>query len=175
MVVAGAIVVWVPDSFWQPLFLAGGGDDISRLQRIEKALVGPLVAVLSFVCSVGNVPMAAALFNGGISFGGAIAFIYGDRIVIPMLPAYRRYYGTRLTMALGLILYAAMAITGLVIDLVFTAVSWMPDAAATQVSQMHFFAIDYTFWLNIIFAGVGAGLWWLSGQTEHHAHRAPHG
>ena len=111
MIVAGAIVVWVPDTFWQALFLAGG-DGVTWLQRIENALVGPLVAVFSFVCSVGNVPMAAALFNGGISFGGALAFIYGDLIVIPMLLVYRQYYGTRLAVQLGVILYIAMALTG---------------------------------------------------------------
>ena len=174
VIVAGAIVVWVPDIFWQALFLAGG-DGVTWLQRIENALVGPLVAVLSFVCSVGNVPMAAALFNGGITFGGAIAFIYGDLIVVPMLLVYRRYYGTRLTVALGLILYVAMAITGFIVDLLFMTLGWVPDAAASKIGEMHFFAIDYTFWLNLIFAVVGAALWWLSGQTEHDAHCAHHG
>ena len=93
VIVAGALVVWVPDAFWQALFLSGGQQEsVSLLQMIENALVGPLVAVVSFVRSVGNVPLAAALFNGGISFGGALAFIYGDLIVIPMLLVYRQYY-----------------------------------------------------------------------------------
>lgn len=174
VIVAGAIVVWVPDAFWQALFLAGG-DSVGWLQRIENALVGPLVAVISFVCSVGNVPMAAALFNGGITFGGAIAFIYGDLIVVPMLLVYRRYYGTRLTLALGLILYAAMVVTGFVVDVIFSLAGWIPESTATKVGQMHFFAIDYTFWLNIVFGLVGAGLWWLSRQSREEAHCAHHG
>jgi hypothetical protein len=83
---------WVPDSFWQALFLSGG--EVTLLQVIENALIGLLVAAVSFVCSVGNVLMAAALFNRGISFGGALAFIYGDLIVILMLPPSGRIVGT---------------------------------------------------------------------------------
>ena len=173
VVVAGAIVVWVPDVFWRTLFLAGG-DGVGLFQMLENAVVGPLVAVISFVCSVGNVPMAAALFNGGISFGGAIAFIYGDLIVVPMLLVYRRYYGTRLMLQLAAILYVAMVITGFVVDVVFTALGWVPGAAATQVGQMHFFALDYTFWLNVVFGIVGAVLWWLSRQATESAHCCGH-
>ncbi|GAB3671361.1 permease [Salinisphaera aquimarina] len=173
VVVAGVIMVWVPQGFWQAIFLSGG-DSVSLLQMIENALVGPIVAVFSFVCSVGNVPMAAALFNGGISFGGALAFIYGDLIVIPMLLVYRRYYGTRLAAMLGLVLYIAMAITGFVIDLLFTAGGWVPKASATSVGSMDFFALDYTLWLNLIFIVVGFGLWRLSKQAPEQAHCCAH-
>ncbi|ROO31752.1 permease [Salinisphaera orenii] len=173
IVVAGTIVVWVPQSFWQAVFLSSG-DGVSWLQMIENALVGPLVAVVSFVCSVGNVPMAAALFNGGISFGGALAFIYGDLIVIPMLLVYRRYYGTKLAAQLGVLLYVAMVLTGFLIDVVFTLAGWAPDAAATGVGSMEFFKLDYTFWLNLVFGVVGLGLWYLSRQAPA-AHCAHHG
>ncbi|MES1937166.1 permease [Salinisphaera hydrothermalis] len=175
VIVAGAMVVWVPDTFWQALFLSGGSEDsVSLLQMIENALVGPLVAVVSFVCSVGNVPLAAALFNGGISFGGALAFIYGDLIVIPMLLVYRQYYGTRLAAILGVILYIAMAVTGFVIDLVFSFGGWAPTSSAVDVGSMRFFSFDYTFWLNLIFIAVGAGLWVLSKQASGHAHCGHH-
>lgn len=119
--------------------------------------------------------MAAALFNGGISFGGALAFIYGDLIVIPMLLVYRQYYGTRLTLILGAILYIAMVLTGFIIDVIFQAGGWAPDSAATSIGSMDFFALDYTFWLNLIFI-IGFGLWRLSrraetsGHCEHHTH-----
>ena len=175
VIVAGAMVVWVPDAFWQALFLSGGhGGDVSLLQMIENALVGPLVAVVSFVCSVGNVPLAAALFNGGISFGGALAFIYGDLIVIPMLLVYRQYYGTRLAAILGAILYIAMAVTGFVVDLIFSVGGWAPDSSAVDVGSMEFFSLDYTFWLNLIFIGVGLGLWALSRQANAQSHCAHH-
>ena len=175
VIVAGAMVVWVPDVFWQALFLSSGhGGDVSLLQMIENALVGPLVAVVSFVCSVGNVPLAAALFNGGISFGGALAFIYGDLIVIPMLLVYRQYYGTRLAAILGAILYIAMAVTGFVVDLIFSVGGWAPDSSAVDVGSMEFFSLDYTFWLNLIFIGVGLGLWALSRQANAQSHCAHH-
>ena len=173
IVVAGAVVVWVPQSFWQALFLSSG-DQVTWLQMIENALVGPLVAVFSFVCSVGNVPMAAALFNGGISFGGALAFIYGDLIVIPMLLVYRQYYGTRLAVQLGVILYIALALTGFLIDVVFTLGGWAPAATATSVGSMEFFKIDYTFWLNLVFIVIGLGLWRLSKQASKPAHCCHH-
>jgi uncharacterized membrane protein YraQ (UPF0718 family) len=173
VVIAGTIMVWVPDSFWQALFLSGG--EVTLLQMIENALIGPLVAAVSFVCSVGNVPMAAALFNGGISFGGALAFIYGDLIVIPMLLVYRQYYGTRLTLILGVILYVAMALTGFIIDVIFQAGSCAPDSAATSIGSMDFFALDYTFWLNLIFIIIGFILWRLSRQADASGHCAHHG
>jgi len=173
LIVAGTIMVWVPQSFWQVLFMSSG-DSVSLLQMIENALVGPLVAVFTFVCSVGNVPLAAALFNGGISFGGAIAFIYGDLIIIPMLLVYRHYYGTKLAAKLGLILYAAMALTGFVIDVVFMGLGWVPESVTSSVGQMHFFAFDYTFWLNLVFIVVGFVLWRLSKQAPQAAHCCAH-
>lgn len=173
VVVAGVIIVWVPQGFWQALFLSGG-DSVGLLQMLENALVGPLVAVFSFVCSVGNVPLAAALFDGGISFGGALAFIYGDLIVIPMLLVYRRYYGTRRAALLAAVLYIAMAITGFVVDLLFSAGGWVPRASATDMGSMDFFAVDYTLWLNLIFAVVGFALWRLSKQAPQAAHCCAH-
>lgn len=173
VLVAGVMVVWVPDTFWRALFLSGS-DGVTLLQMIENALVGPLVAVVSFVCSVGNVPLAAALFNGGISFGGALAFIYGDLIVIPMLLVYRQYYGTRLAAILGVILYIAMALTGFVIDLIFSIGGWAPDSSGVDIGAMTFFSLDYTFWLNLIFICVGVGLWTLSKQANAHTHCAHH-
>ena len=93
LLIAGALAAWVPESFWQAFFLV----DHPLLAKIWGPLIGPLVAMLSFVCSIGNVPLAAVLWNGGISFGGVVAFIFADLIVLPILNIYRKYYGRRMT------------------------------------------------------------------------------
>ncbi|HEX7717889.1 MAG TPA: permease, partial [Marmoricola sp.] len=94
--VAGAVATWVPDTFWQRLFLT----DHDVLSALWGPVLGPVIAVLSFVCSVGNVPLAAVLYGGGISFGGVVAFMFGDLIIVPILLIYRKYYGTRMTLVL---------------------------------------------------------------------------
>ena len=104
LLIAGALAAWVPNHVWQSLFLAHHG----TLGKLWGPLVGPLVAIISFVCSIGNVPLAAVLWNGGISFGGVIAFIFADLIVLPILDIYRRYYGPRVTIFLLATFYAAM-------------------------------------------------------------------
>jgi uncharacterized protein len=109
LLIAGALVAWVPDTFWQSFFLAGH----PILATLWGPIVGPLVAVISFVCSVGNIPLAAVLWNGGISFGGVIAFIFADLIVIPILNIYRKYYGPKMAGFLFVTFYAAMAIAPL--------------------------------------------------------------
>ena len=92
LLIAGAVGAWVPDSFWQHLFLTGH----PLAARLWGPLIGPVISLLSFVCSIGNVPLAAVLWNGGISFGGVVAFIFADLIIIPILIIYRKYYGTRM-------------------------------------------------------------------------------
>jgi uncharacterized protein len=115
--IAGAIGSWVSDSVWSKLFLEGHG----FFSEVWGALIGPLVAVFSFVCSVGNVPLAAVLWRGGISFGGVIAFIFADLIILPILDIYRRYYGRRAALYLFVVSYATMALAGLVVGLLFNA------------------------------------------------------
>jgi uncharacterized protein len=138
-VIAGALGSWVSDSVWSRLFLEGHG----LLSEVWGALIGPLVAVISFVCSVGNVPLAAVLWRGGISFGGVIAFIFADLIILPVLNIYRRYYGRQVAVYLFVVSYLTMALAGLVVGLLFnvsgltptnrhvtvfdTAVSWNYD------------------------------------------------
>ena len=92
LLIAGAVAAWVPDTFWQHLFLTGH----PLAAKLWGPLIGPVISVLSFVCSIGNVPLAAVLWNGGISFGGVVAFIFADLIIIPILIIYRKYYGTRM-------------------------------------------------------------------------------
>ncbi|MFM0259795.1 permease [Paraburkholderia sediminicola] len=113
--VAGALGAWVPDSFWQKFFLVSH----RTAAMIWGAFVGPLIAVASFTCSVGNVPLAAVLWNGGISFGGVASFIFGDLIILPILNIYRKYYGGRMTVFLAVTFYLAMVSAALVVEALF--------------------------------------------------------
>src|SRR4051794_9864318 len=111
LLVAGALAAWVPDSFWQTLFLTHH----PTAAKFWGPVIGPAVAIISFVCSVGNVPLAAVLWNGGISFGGVIAFIFADLIIAPILNIYRKYYGLKMAAFLGLSFYATMVAAGLIV------------------------------------------------------------
>lgn len=120
--IAGALGAWVPDDVWAKLFITGHG----AFTDVWGALIGPLVAMLSFVCSVGNVPLAAVLWRGGISFGGAIAFVFGDLIIIPILNIYRKYYSAPVSLYLLAVSYVTMVLGGLAVGSVFTALGWVP-------------------------------------------------
>src|SRR5579859_6728708 len=115
LLIAGAIAAWVPNSFWQHLFLTGH----PLAARLWGPVIGPVISLLSFVCSIGNVPLAAVLWNGGISFGGVVAFIFADLIIIPILVIYRKYYGTRMMLTIAGIFYATMAAAGYIIEFAF--------------------------------------------------------
>jgi uncharacterized membrane protein YraQ (UPF0718 family) len=120
--IAGAIGAWVPETVWSHLFFGGNG----FLPAVWSAVIGPLVALLSYVCSVGNVPLAAVLWHNGIGFGGAIAFVFGDLIIIPILNIYRKYYGGRVAAYLFVISYLTMVTAGLIVGTIFTAFAWVP-------------------------------------------------
>jgi uncharacterized membrane protein YraQ (UPF0718 family) len=168
--VSGFLMTFVPDSFWQSLFLnSGTRTDSSILKLFENALIGPIVAMMSFVCSVGNIPLAQALFHGGISFGGAVSFIYGDLIVIPLILIYRKYYGWKLALWISGIFYVSMVVSGVLIDLLFRALHLIPvsphspEMAAEHMTSdffqaFRFFKMNYTFWLNLIFLGIAIAL-----------------
>ncbi|MEA2470876.1 MAG: uncharacterized protein QOE38_1875, partial [Thermoleophilaceae bacterium] len=115
LLIAGALTAWVPDSFWRSLFFTSH----HTLAKLWGPVIGPLIAILSFVCSIGNVPLAAVLWNGGISFGGVLAFIFADLIILPILDIYRRYYGWRMAGFLLVTFYAAMAAAGLIVEFLF--------------------------------------------------------
>ncbi len=153
LLIAGAIGAWVPDTFWQHLFLA----DHPTAAAIWGPLIGPLVAVLSFVCSIGNVPLAVVLWTGGISFGGVVAFIFADLIILPILNIYRRYYGTRMAILLATSFYATAAIAGYAVEIIFGAVSWIPDRASAHLPTEGI-SWNYTTWLNIVFLALAAAL-----------------
>jgi uncharacterized membrane protein YraQ (UPF0718 family) len=133
--IAGAIGAWVPTAVWSHLFFGGGG----FLPALSSALIGPLIALLSYVCSVGNVPLAAVLWRNGIGFGGAIAFIFGDLIILPIINIYRKYYGGQVAMYLVVVSYLTMVVAGLGVGALFSALGWVPSqrnvtAFSTSVS-----------------------------------------
>ncbi len=155
LLLAGALGAWVPQSFWNRFFLTGH----PLLAKFWGPLVGPVVAILSFVCSVGNVPLAAVLWNGGSSFGGVIAFLYADLIVLPILDIYRKYYGGRMSLFLLATLYAAMAITAMAVEFLFQALHLIPAQRHAMVMEA---AIrwNYTTVLNLAFLAVAGLLIW---------------
>ena len=153
LLIAGALGAWVPEASWQGFFLV----DHPLLARLWGPLVGPLVAVVSFVCSIGNVPLAAVLWNGGISFGGVVAFIFADLIVLPVLDIYRRYYGWRMAGFLLGSFYAAMVAAGLVVELAFGGLGLVPEQRAARVVEASV-SWDYTTILNLVFLGLAVVL-----------------
>ena len=151
LLIAGAIAAWVPEKFWQTFFLA----DHPGWSALWGPLVGPIVAIVSFVCSIGNVPLAAVLWNGGISFGGVIAFIYADLVILPILNIYRKYYGTRMMLTLLGTFYAAMVSAGYLIELLFGTTDLIPKQRNATVMQATI-SWNYTTWLNIAFLVIAA-------------------
>jgi uncharacterized membrane protein YraQ (UPF0718 family)/YHS domain-containing protein len=155
-VIAGFLAVLVPTHVWNDVFIHGHG----FWTTLENVLVGPFVAIISFVCSVGNVPLAAALWKGGISFGGVISFIFADLITLPLLLIYRKYYGTKIALRLLVWFWAVMAAAGLVVEGLANVAGLVPTHRTTQIVATRF-EWNYTTVLNIIFLAVFAGLYWL--------------
>jgi len=160
-VAAGFAAAAVPASFWSAVFLHGHG----ALTVIENAIVGPFVAIISFVCSVGNVPLAAALWQDGISFGGVVAFVFADLISLPLLFIYRKLYGGRLTLRLLGVFWLVMSAAGLLTELIANAAGLVPATRPTIVAPEHL-SWNYTTFLNIVFVAVMAGIRWLHRSKE---------
>jgi uncharacterized protein len=183
LLIAGTLAAWVPNVFWQSFFLTGH----PILATLWGPIVGPLVAVISFVCSVGNIPLAAVLWNGGISFGGVIAFIFADLIVIPVLNIYRKYYGLKMAGFLFATFYVAMAVAALITELIFGGFALVPSEREARVVEASI-TWNYTTWLNLAFLVLAGLLVWRflktgglpmlrmmnrpadHGHAYHHAH-----
>lgn len=155
LLISGCLAAWVPQHVWQGFFLTGH----PILTKFWGPLIGPLVAVLSFVCSVGNVPLAAVLWNGGISFGGVIAFLFADLIILPILNIYRKYYGLKVAAILFGTFYAAMTLAALAVEFLFGALHLIPQHRNAQI-MTESIRWNYTSVLNIIFLAVTAVLLW---------------
>lgn len=151
LLIAGAVAAWVPEKFWQVFFLA----EHPGLSALWGPIVGPIVAIVSFVCSIGNVPLAAVLWNGGISFGGVIAFIYADLLILPILNIYRKYYGTKMMLTLLGTFYAAMVAAGYLVELIFGTTHLTPTQRNATVIEASI-SWNYTTWLNIAFLVLAA-------------------
>uniref|UniRef100_E6PXX0 Permease n=1 Tax=mine drainage metagenome TaxID=410659 RepID=E6PXX0_9ZZZZ len=153
LLIAGALAAWVPRSFWQAFFLQGH----PILAKFWGPAVGPVVAILSFVCSVGNVPLAAVLWNGGISFGGVVAFLFADLIVLPILDIYRKYYGLKISAFLLVVFYASMGLAALAVEFIFGMLHLIPQQRHVQLVEESI-RWNYTTVLNIIFLILAAVL-----------------
>lgn len=153
LLIAGALAAWIPQSWWRALFFTNH----HTLSLIWGPLIGPLIAVLSFVCSVGNVPLAAVLWNGGISFGGVVSFIFADLIVFPILRIYKKYYGTKMALFLLGTFYAAMALAGYLVEAIFALFHLTPQIRNAKVLEAHI-SLNYTSVLNVIFLVIAGAL-----------------
>src|SRR3989441_8761094 len=153
LLIAGALAAWVPADFWKEFFLVSH----PVAAKFWGPIVGPIVAVVSFVCSVGNIPLAAVLWNGGISFGGVIAFIYADLIVLPIIDIYRKYYGWKVTALIVAVFYVAMVGAALIVEFLFQGLGLIPQHRAAQIVETSI-TFNYTTGLNIVFLAVAAFL-----------------
>jgi len=184
LLISGCLSAWIPDKFWQMFFFTGH----PLLARLWGPLIGPGVAVISFVCSVGNVPLAAVLWNSGISFGGVVSFIFADLIILPILNIYRKYYGWKMSAFLFVTFYLSMAGAALAVDLFFGAVRLIPTERSAPIATPAV-SWDYTTWLNIVFLVLAGVLVWQffrtggvqmlrmmgsARHTEHGAHVQEH-
>lgn len=155
VVVAAILMVLVPDGFWKGLFLSGNSSLPHFVVLSWNAIVGIFIAIIAFVCSVGNIVMAAVLWQGGISFGGVIAFILSDLVTIPMLMVFRKYYGNRTMWYLLIILVVSIFLTSLFLDYSFAALHWIPKAHTGGMQMTgHHFSWNYQTWLNLFFIPV---------------------
>ncbi len=161
LLIAGALAAWVPRHFWQAFFLQGH----PVLAKFWGPLVGPVVAILSFVCSVGNVPLAAVLWNGGISFGGVVAFLFADLIVLPILDIYRKYYGVKISAFLLVVFYASMSLAALAVEFLFGLLHLIPRQHNAPI-VIEAIRWNYTTWLNIAFLALAALLVWRFLRTD---------
>jgi uncharacterized membrane protein YraQ (UPF0718 family)/YHS domain-containing protein len=154
------------NDFFNTIFLTDAPGPVAAVQNV---IVGPLIAVLSFVCSVGNVPLAAVLWSGGISFGGVMAFIFADLIVLPIIAIYRKYYGWPFAIRITALMLVTMAAAALLVDAVFTALGLVPDTRPTRDDIFGSIQLDYKLVLNalglVIFAAL-FGLTMRRGATD---------
>jgi len=153
LLLAGALAAWVPPDFWKTFFLTSH----PVAATLWGPIVGPLVAIFSFVCSVGNIPLAAVLWNGGISFGGVVAFIYADLIIFPIIDIYRKYYGWKVTTLVVAVFYCAMAVAALIIEFLFSVLGLIPHQRNAQIVESSV-SFNYTTVLNIVFLGIAVFL-----------------
>jgi len=156
--IAGIVAAFIPNSFFETLFINSGqgNTDFSFFEILEHIIVGPVMAFLTFIGSMGNIPLAALLFGKGVSFAGVMAFIFSDLVVFPVLRINAKYYGWKMSLFIMFLLFTALICTTLVLHYSFDLLSILPDPSQVQVQDSQYFKIDYTFFLNIAFL-IGSG------------------
>ena len=160
--VLAGFVSQLGNSFFNGLFIAHTGGVAAG---VENVIVGPLIAVLSFVCSVGNVPLAAVLWSGGISFAGVLAFLFADLIVLPIIAIYRKYYGGAFALRIVVLMFAAMALAALIVAGLFSALGLVPGGARpTRADVFGSVHVDYNLFLNVLAVAVFAALFGLTAR-----------
>ena len=167
VLIASVLMNFVPDSFWKMIFLNSKGTTLSLPVLAWNAFAGILIAIISFVCSVGNIVMAAVLWHGGISFGGVIAFILADLVTVPMLMVYRRYYGNKTMLKMLVILVIGIFLTALFLDYSFALLHWVPKTPQDGMKMdKDLFTWNRTTILNIIFIPISIGYYFLGRKNS---------
>lgn len=168
--VAGVIAAFVPTSFFQTLFVGSGGEGSPGfLAVLEHVVVGPVAAFFTFIGSMGNIPLAALLYDNGVSFGGVMAFLFSDLVVFPVLRINAEYYGWKMSAYIAAALLSSLVAAALALHYGFSLAGLLPEGGAAQqgsVTGRDFFALDYGFWLNAVFLAASAGLVWLWRSTD---------
>ncbi|TDS19051.1 hypothetical protein DFQ03_0765 [Maribacter caenipelagi] len=161
--IAGIVAAFVPDSFFQTLFINSGQGktDFTFLEVLEHIVVGPVAAFLTFIGSMGNIPLAALLFGKGVSFAGVMAFIFSDLVVFPVLRINAKYYGWKMSFFILFLLFTALIGTSLALHYSFDLLGMLPDPSQVKIQDKDHFKIDYTFYLNIAFLAISGYLIYL--------------
>ncbi|WP_304035060.1 permease [Mesonia mobilis] len=161
--IAGIVAAFVPDSFFETLFIntGNGNSDFGFFTILEHIIVGPVTAFLTFIGSMGNIPLAALLFGKGVSFAGVMAFIFSDLVVFPVLRINAKYYGWKMSLFILFLLFTALVGTSLALHYGFELFNIIPDASQVNIQEQEFFKIDYTFFLNLAFIAVSGYLIYL--------------
>ncbi|WP_026753700.1 permease [Sediminibacter sp. Hel_I_10] len=161
--IAGIVAAFVPDAFFETLFINSGqgNTDFSFLEILEHVLVGPIAAFLTFIGSMGNIPLAALLFGKGVSFAGVMAFVFSDLVVFPVLRINARYYGWKMSLFILFLLFTALIGASLALHYAFDLFSMLPDPSQVKIKDSDYFKVDYTFFLNLVFLSISGYLIYL--------------
>lgn len=177
--IAGLVAAFVPDSFFESLFINTGSEygEFGFFTLLEHVLVGPIAAFLTFIGSMGNIPLAALLYGKGVSFAGVMAFIFSDLVVFPVLRINAKYYGWKMSLFILFLLFASLIITSLVLHYGFDFAGVLPQGQEREILSQEFFAVDYSFFLNIAFliiSGILIYFGFVKGKkVKHHKEMAP--
>lgn len=171
--VAGIIAAFVPNSFFNALFIGtGSGGEFSLLELVQHVLVAPLAAFVTFIGSMGNIPLAALLFSKGVSFAGIMAFIFSDLVVFPVLRINAKYYGWKMSFFLVGLLFLSLILSSLLLHTGFSLTGFLPTELPDAIQSQEFFSLDYSFWLNLLFLVVTGVLLWFHFKNHQHHHHA---